>query len=85
MSVSFLIAKFELKEEFEKFLEGIPLSYIKKMYMQRCITWQKETMEKVMRKKSMELENLKGANKVERGSISESDDFSKLLATQTWF
>ena len=85
MSLSFTLAKFDLREDFEKFLKSLPLSYIKKLYLQKALTWQRDCMEKEMMKRQCENENLNVNLQAEVGSISESDHFSKLIATQTWY
>ncbi len=79
------MANYVLREDFEKFLEKISITHLRKLSMQGAITWQKEYISKEMKKRQLKGENLTEQFIGNESNISASDQLTKLLATQTWY
>ncbi len=85
MSLSFSMANFVLKEDFEKFIKTISITHLRNLYMQRTLTWQKEYIAKELRSRELQLKNLMPMQAVTNSNTRESDDYTKLIATYTWY
>ena len=83
MSLSNSLAQYGLREDMEKFLRKSSTSLLKRLRLQPAITWQKECIEKELRGRSFESENLTAASPYANGITS--DQLSTILATQTWY
>lgn len=83
MSLSYLLAQYGLREEMEKFVRKSSTSLLKRLRLQPALTWQKEYIEKELRGRTFESENLTAASPYANGITS--DQLSTILATQTWY
>ena len=83
MSLAFSMAKFELKEEFEKYLETVSLVYLEKLRLQRALTWQTVCIQKELKKRKLGNENLKADSPIEESQ--QSFQLSQILATNVWY
>lgn len=81
MSVAFSIAKFELKEEFEKYLGTVSVFHLQKLALQRALTWQTVCIQNELKRRTLGNENLKAEQEGQEGQYS----FQQILATNVWY
>jgi hypothetical protein len=85
MSLTYSMANYVLKEDFEKFLGTISTIYLKKLSYQGAITWQKRCIQAELKKRVDTNENLNTYEYMNVSNTSASDQLTNILATQTWF
>ncbi len=85
MSLTYSMANYVLKEDFEKFLEKLSVNHLQKLNLQRAVTWQKRYIELELTKRANISQNLNGQLYIGADNTSASDQLSNIIATQTWY
>ncbi len=85
MSLTYSMANYVLKEDFEKFLEKLSVNHLQKLNLQRAVTWQKRYIELELTKRANGSQNLNAQLYIGAGNTSASDQLSNIIATQTWY
>ncbi len=85
MSLTYSMAQYVLKEDFEKFLEKISTNHLQKLSYQKGLTWQKNCIHIELKKRVHTTQNLNENEYMNVGNTSASDQLSNILATHTWY